>query len=150
MIEKDLTGQILGAVHEVHDVLGFGFLEAVYGNALYKELQRRGLKCECQKKLDVYYKGECVGHYIADMVVEDKVLLELKAVTELRPEHEWQILNYLAASKMEIGLLVNFGHRIETRRKIYTEDQKRKWRNRVVPCSSVPKKQQAQDTEHRA
>ena len=68
----------------------------------------------------MYYKGEVVGHYVADMLVEDKVIVELKAVVELRPEHEWQLLNYLVVSKIELGLLINFGHRIMVKRKINT------------------------------
>jgi GxxExxY protein len=81
-----------------------------------------GLKCECQKPLDVYYKGDKVGHYVADMVVEDKIIIELKAVTDLRPEHEWQLINYLAATHMELGLLINFGRSVKVRRKILTKE----------------------------
>lgn len=119
-MEADLTRVIIGAAQEVHRELGFGFLEAVYGNALYKELKARGLKCECQKKIDVFYKGEPVGFYVADMIVEEKVVVELKAVSVLKPEHEWQLLNYLAATGNEIGLLINFGHSVEVKRKIQT------------------------------
>ena len=124
MLEEDLTKQIIGAAQEVHKVLGFGFLEAVYGNALYKELISRGLKCECQKHLDVFYKGECVGHYIPDMVVEDKVIIELKAVKDLHPEHEWQLVNYLSACQAEVGLLINFGLSLQVKRKIFTNERK--------------------------
>ena len=69
MLYEDLTKEIIHAAQEVHGILGFGFLEAVYGNALYKELMRKGIKCECQKMIDVYYKGEKVGHYVVDMVI---------------------------------------------------------------------------------
>ena len=122
MLYEDLSKKIVHAAHLVHDELKFGFLETVYGNALYKELSRMGLKCECQKPLDVYYKGDKVGHYVADMVVEDKIIIELKAVTDLRPEHEWQLINYLAATHMELGLLINFGHSVKVRRKILTKE----------------------------
>ena len=122
MLYEELTKKIVHAAHLVHDELGFGFLEAVYGNALYKELCSIGLKCECQKPMDVYYKGERVGHYIADMVIDDKIVIELKAVVDLRPEHEWQLLNYLAASHIELGLLINFGRSVKVRRKIMTND----------------------------
>ena len=122
MLYEELSEKIVHAAHLVHDGLGFGFLEAVYGNALYKELCGMGLKCECQKTMDVFYKGEKVGHYIADMVVEDKIVVELKAVVDLRPEHEWQLINYLAASKMSLGLLINFGHSVKIKRKILTKD----------------------------
>ena len=120
MICEDLTGKIIGAALEVHRVLGFGFLEAVYGNALYKELIASGLKFECQKPIDVFYKGEVVGHYVPDMIVEDKVIVELKAVIDLRPEHEWQLVNYLTACNIEVGLLINFGRRVQVKRKINT------------------------------
>ena len=121
MLYEDLSKKIVHAAHVVHNELGFGFLEAVYGNALYKELTKLGLKCECQKAMDVFYKGEKVGHYVADMVVEDKIVVELKAVVDLRPEHEWQLLNYLAAGRMELGLLINFGHSVKVKRKILTK-----------------------------
>ncbi len=122
MLYEELSKKIVHAAHLVHDELHFGFLEAVYGNALYKELSRMGLKCECQKQLDVFYKGEKVGHYVADMVVEDKIILELKAVVDLRPEHEWQLLNYLAATHKELGLLINFGRSVTVKRKILTQE----------------------------
>ena len=76
MLYEELTSTIIHAAHEVHNILGFGFLEAVYGNALYKELQKEGVKCECQKSIDFFYKGEKVGHYVADMLIEDKVIVE--------------------------------------------------------------------------
>ena len=87
MLYEELTKQIIHAAHLVHNELGFGFLEAVYGNALYKELKNMGMNCECQKPIDVYYKGDVVGHYIPDMIVEDTVIIELKAVSDLKPEH---------------------------------------------------------------
>ena len=124
MIDEDITERVIGAAHEVHHVLGFGFLEAVYGNALYKELTARGIKCECQKPVDVYYKDELVGHYIPDMIVEDKIIVELKSVVDLRPEHEWQLLNYLTACKLKVGLLINFGRNVQVKRKINTKNSR--------------------------
>ena len=120
MLHEEITKIIIGAAQEVHRELGFGFLEAVYGNGLYKELTRKGLKCECQKPIDVYYKNEIVGHYVPDMIVEDVIIVELKAVTDLRPEHEWQLVNYLTACRKELGLLINFGHSVKVKRKIFT------------------------------
>ncbi len=79
LFEDEYTNKIIGAAQEVHRELGFGFLEAVYGNALYKELTKRGMKCECQKPIDVFYKGEVVGHYIPDMIVEDKEIIYERA-----------------------------------------------------------------------
>ena len=120
MLHEDLTKNIISAFYEVHKILGFGFLENVYQNALYKELMSRGMKCECQKELNVYYKTEIVGTYKADIVVEDCVVLELKAVSALRPEHEWQLVNYLKATNLQVGLLLNFGVSAEIKRKILT------------------------------
>lgn len=124
MLYEEISKKVVHAAHLVHDELGFGFLEAVYGNALYKELCRMGIKCECQKTMDVFYKGDKVGHYIADMVIEDKIVVELKAVVDLRPEHGWQLINYLAASNMNLGLLINFGQSVKVKRKILTKDGK--------------------------
>ena len=104
----DLTYQINGAVFEVNQVLGAGFLEKVYENALLKELKIRGLEVESQTPLTVRYKGVSVGEYFADLVVEGKIILELKAVESLTKAHEAQILNYLKATGCKVGLLVNF------------------------------------------
>ena len=120
MLHEDLTAQIIAAFYEVHKTLGFGFLEQVYQNALCMELQERGQKCECQKELKVYYKNKIVGTYRADMVVEDVVILELKAVSSLRIEHEWQLINYLKATDLQVGLLLNFGLKAEMKRKVFT------------------------------
>ena len=124
LYNEEITRKIIGAAQEVHRELGFGFLESVYGNALYKELTGRGMKCECQKQIDVFYKGEVVGHYIPDMLVEDEVIVELKAVVDLRPEHEWQLVNYLTACNKRVGLLINFGHSVQVKRKIFTENKR--------------------------
>lgn len=120
MLHEELTSKIINAFYEVHKILGFGFLEQVYQNALYKELCHRGLRVECQKEILVYYKGEVVGRYIADMIVNECVILELKAVQTLRIEHEWQLINYLKATGNNVGLLLNFGHSAEFKRKIFT------------------------------
>ncbi len=125
MLYEELTKKIIHCAHQVHSELGFGFLEAVYGNALYKELCHCGLNCECQKALDVYYKGEIVGHYVPDMIIEDTVIVELKAVVDLRKEHELQLLNYLAASKIKVGLLINFGHSVQVKRKVLTHHKEK-------------------------
>ncbi len=79
------------------------------------------MKVECQKQIKVFYKGEVVGYYVADMVVEDTVILELKAVQALRLEHEFQLINYLKATGMQVGLLLNFGHSAEFKRKVFTK-----------------------------
>jgi GxxExxY protein len=105
-----LTYKINGAIYEVNRVLGTGFLEKVYENALMIELKARNLKAENQVPINVEYKGSLVGDYYADIVVENKVILELKAIEKLQKFHEAQILNYLKATEFEIGLLVNFTH----------------------------------------
>lgn len=119
---KELTEEIIGAYYKVYNTLGYGFLEQVYQNALYKELKWMGLKCEPQKEIIVYYRGDVVGRYIADMVVEELVIVELKAAKQLLPEHDAQLLNYLKATGFEVGLLMNFGPVAEFRRRIFTEN----------------------------
>lgn len=115
---KKETDGIIAAFYEVYNTLGYGFLERVYQNALYIELLSRGFKCEAQ------LKGKEVGVYYADIVVNDCIILELKANENLCPEHEAQLLNYLKSTEIEIGLLLNFGERPQVRRKIFTNDRK--------------------------
>jgi GxxExxY protein len=106
----EITYLIRGAVFEVYRVLGSGFLEKVYEKALVKELFIRGLKAASQVPIAVTYKGEVVGEYFADIVVEGQVIIELKAVEEIAGIHEAQLLNYLKATGYKMGLLVNFKH----------------------------------------
>jgi len=108
---NDITYAINGAVFEVNNILGPGFLEKVYENALLVELKRRGLKVKNQVPISVSYKGEVVGEYFADLLVEDKVIVELKTVESLDRAHEAQLLNYLKATNFRVGLLVNFKHK---------------------------------------
>ena len=110
MDTNELTYQINGAIFEVNKVLGAGFLEKIYENALLIELQDRGLKAAKQVPISVKYKNKEVGEYFADIVVEDEVILELKAVESLEKIHEAQLLNYLKATDYKLGLLVNFSH----------------------------------------
>ena len=108
---NDITYAINGAVFEINNILGPGFLEKVYENALLVELKSRGLKVESQVSITVSYKGEVVGDYTADLLVEDKVIVELKTVENLDRAHEAQLLNYLKATGLHVGLLVNFKHK---------------------------------------
>lgn len=110
MYEEELTYQIRGAVFEVYRTLGAGFLEAVYQNALRKELQLQGLSVEAEIPLQVYYKNSLVGEYRADLIVENKVLLELKAQKEIPQAAEAQLINYLKITEIKVGLLINFTH----------------------------------------
>lgn len=109
LILKDVTFQIIAAIIEVHKILGFGFLESVYGKALLKELRLRGLKAESQKEIRVTYKGEEVGSFFADIVVNDEIILELKSVEHLSNIHKAQVLNYLKGTGLRLGFLINFG-----------------------------------------
>ena len=110
LIEKELTYKIRGAVFEVSRQLGSGFLEKVYEKALMIELKHIGLICENQFQILVKYKCQSIGDYFADIIVENKIILEIKAQENIRPEHKAQLLNYLKATEMKIGLLINFTH----------------------------------------
>lgn len=117
---NDITYAINGAVFEVNRVLGPGFLEKVYENALLIELKSRGLKAESQVSIKVLYKDDVVGEYIADILVEESVIVELKTLESLEKIHEAQLLNYLKATGLNIGMLVNFRHpKAEIKRLVY-------------------------------
>ena len=119
-----LTQQIIGAFYTVYNFLGYGFLEKVYENALAIELRALGLKVEQQARIAVYYSGEIVGEYFADLLVNDFVIIELKATRAIATEHEAQLLNYLKATPFEVGLLLNFGPKPEIKRKTYDNERK--------------------------
>jgi GxxExxY protein len=107
---NDITYAINGAIFEVNKILGPGFLEKVYENTLIYELKSRGLTAVCQAPIIVNYKGQCVGEYSADILVEDSVIIELKTVEKIEKIHEAQVLNYLKATGIKVGFLVNFRH----------------------------------------
>ncbi|MEI7614903.1 MAG: GxxExxY protein [Betaproteobacteria bacterium] len=118
MEEAELTERIIGCAMRVHRVLGAGFLESVYQNALRHELGKAGLRVECEKRIDVRYDGIVVGVFAVDMLVEERVMIENKSVQGIIPAHEVQLVNYLTATGIEIGLLLNFGREsLEFRRK---------------------------------
>lgn len=119
-LHKELTSEIISAFYKVYNVLGFGFLEKVYENALKCELEKMGFKVDKQKPITVYYDNSIVGEYFADLIVENKVIIELKAAEVLIEEHELQLINYLKATEIEVGLLLNFGKKPEIRRKIFS------------------------------
>ena len=119
-----LTDRIIGAFFTVYNRLGYGFTEKVYENALALELRKLGLQVEQQKPIKVYYDGQVVGEYFADIVVNGAVILELKAVRRFLKEHEAQLLNYLKATTVEVGMLLNFGPKSDFRRKVYDNDRK--------------------------
>ncbi|GFO62157.1 GxxExxY protein [Geomonas paludis] len=124
MIHEETTDRILKGFFKVYNTLGFGFLEKVYENALVIELAKLGLEVNQQPKIPVYYDGLLVGEYFADVVVQDVVILELKAAEALRDEHYAQLTNYLKASDKELGLLLNFGKKPQFKRIIFSNDVK--------------------------
>ena len=121
---KDVTELIIKAFYTVYNILGYGFLEKVYENAMVIELRKLGLKVVPQAPIVVYYDGQEVGEYSADLLVEDAVIVELKATRTLAPEHEAQLLNYLKATRYEVGLLLNFGPQPQIKRKVYDNERK--------------------------
>ena len=123
-LHSDLTYRIIGCVQRVHRILGAGFLEQVYQNALLIELQEAGLEVTAQAPIEVLYREQVVGIYRADLLVNGLVILELKAVENLVEAHEVQLVNYLRATDIEVGLLVNFGEKLDIRRRIFTNDRK--------------------------
>jgi len=109
LLHRETTEGILKAFYKVYNELGFGFLEKVYENALFHELSKSGFYCEKQRQIKVYYDDHQVGVYYADIIVENQIILELKAAESLIKEHEFQLINYLKATDIEIGLLLNLG-----------------------------------------
>ena len=120
MKHQALTAKIIECAYKVHNKLGFGFLESVYQNALMIELGKAGLSAEAQSPIKVFYEDRIIGDFIADIIVEDKVILELKSVKELHPAHEAQLTNYLKATGIEVGLLINFGESVQIKRRVFT------------------------------
>ena len=116
-----LTETIIGLAYKVHNALGTGFLEKVYENALLFELKRNGLEAEQQKSIIVHYEDQIVGEYIVDILVNQRIIIELKAIESLSGIHEAQLINYLKATQTPLGLLINFGKRVEVKRRIFTK-----------------------------
>ncbi len=116
---QELSNEILSTFYDVYNELGYGFLEKVYQNSLWIELRNRGFTVECQKQIKVYFKGFVVGDYYADIVVNDCIILELKATEYIVEAFENQLVNYLRATNIEVGFLLNFGKKPEFKRKIF-------------------------------
>ena len=121
---RELTEKVIKAFYTVYNVLGYGFLEKVYENALLLELAKANISVLGQAPIRVFYEGKVVGEYFADLMIEDKLVIEIKATSALIAEHEAQLLNYLKATKLEVGLLLNFGPKPEVKRKAF--DNRRK------------------------
>lgn len=124
LLHKDITDRILKTYFEVYNELGYGFLEKVYQNAMFLELKSKGFTVEAQKQIKVFYKGDNVGVYYADLIVNDTVILELKAAEVLVKDFEYQLINYLRATCIEVGLLLNFGPKPEFKRKVFGNERK--------------------------
>jgi GxxExxY protein len=126
MIDEELTGRIIKAFYVVYNALGYGFIESVYHNALILELVAQGVVVETEKSIAVYYGKNVVGTFSADLIVEAKIILELKAKDALNSAHEAQLINYLRATDLELGLLLNFGKKPEFKRKYFSNEKKRR------------------------
>jgi len=125
MLHSDITEKIIKAFYKVNNSLGFGFLEKVYENSMVIELHKMGCKVLQQKNIKVYYEGEVVGDYFADLLIDDLVIVELKAAEAIHEDHEAQLINYLRATDIEVGLLLNFGKKAEFKRKVFANARKR-------------------------
>ena len=121
---SDITALIIKAFYNVYNKLGYGFLEKVYENALLIELKKLGLECIAQFPIEVFYDDVKVGFYIADIIVNRCVIVEIKAAEGLCEEHEAQLTNYLRATDIEVGILLNFGKKAEFKRKVFSAGYK--------------------------
>lgn len=121
---SELTEKVIKIFYDVYNALGYGFLEKVYENALLVEFSRSGISAVAQHPINVYYNNAVIGEYFADILIENKVIVEIKAVKALADEHEAQLLNYLKATDIEVGLLLNFGPKPEIRRKAFDNTRK--------------------------
>jgi GxxExxY protein len=124
---EEITDKIIEAFYRVYNTLGYGFLEKVYRNAFCYELIEMGFKADMEKRILVYYKTHIVGDYSADLLVEDVIICELKTSESLQEGDENQLINYLKATNIEVGLLLNFGKKPQVKRKIY-DNEKKGWR----------------------
>ena len=129
MKHEEITQEIIKAFYKVYNALGYGFLEKVYLNALLIELLEVGFQVEKQRKIEVFYSGKLVGEYYADIMVNSIIILELKAHECILEEHENQLINYLKATEVEVGLLLNFGKKPEIKRKVFDNILKNQQKN---------------------
>jgi GxxExxY protein len=129
LLHEDLTGIIIKAFYNVYNELGYGFLEKVYERAMLMELEQLGAKADNQTPVKVVYKDKIIGDYYADIIVEEKVIIELKAIEYILQEHEVQLVNYLKATEIEVGLLLNFGPKPQYKRRVLTDEYKNRIKN---------------------
>ena len=135
MLHQELTQVVISCFYDVYNIMGYGFLEKIYENCMMIELRRRGLKCVQQFPIDVLFTGEVVGDFYADIIVNDLVILELKAAKSICEEHEVQLINYLRATNFEVGLLLNFGKKPEFERSIFSNSHKSVLRQFTPPIN---------------
>jgi GxxExxY protein len=124
LLHSEITGEIIKAFYKVYNTLGYGFLEKVYENALAFELEANGFLVQQQLPINVFYNGKVAGQYFADLVINEKIIIEIKTAVAIDKAHEAQLLNYLKATEIEVGLVLNFGQKAEYRRKIYTNNNR--------------------------
>ena len=124
LLHKEITEKIIKSYYKVFNALGYGFLEKVYENSMAFELRKQGLEVKSQHPITVFYETEIVGEYFADIIVNDIIVIELKAASTLTEDHEYQLINYLKATEIELGLLMNFGKEAEFKRKIFMNKYK--------------------------
>lgn len=129
LLHKEISKSILQVFYEVYNELGYGFLEKVYQNAMYFELISQGYKVEAQKQIKVYFKNRVVGEFYADLLIDDTIIVELKACECLIGSHVAQLMNYLKATKIEVGLVLNFGETPDFKRLVYTNNRKLNFKN---------------------
>ena len=137
MTDDDLTHIIIGCAYKVHNTLGLGFLEKIYENALRIELEKLGLTVKQQEPIRVIYDGQIVGEYYADLWINERIVVELKAALALAREHEVQLVNYLTATGVNDGLLINFGPSVQVKRKFREYKPKTPLLNAILPTRSI-------------
>lgn len=120
LLHSEITGEIIKSFYKVYNTLGYGFLEKVYENSLAFELSGKGFFVQQQLPISVYYNGKIAGEYFADLIINNKVIIEIKTASAIDKAHEAQLLNYLKATEIEVGLVLNFGHKPEKVRKVFT------------------------------
>lgn len=133
LLHSEITSEIIKAFYKVYNTLGYGFLEKVYENAIAYELKANSIYVQNQLPIKVFYSGREVGEYFADIVVENKVIVEIKTAISIDKAHEAQLLNYLKATEMEVGLILNFGQKAEYRRKVFANQKKDSISNLLNP-----------------
>ena len=138
MLYSEITDKIINSFYKVYNLLGYGFLEKVYENAFVIELKNAGFNVLQQQNIKVYYDHHVVGDYFADIIVNDVIILEIKAAENLRDEHKYQLINYLKATDKEVGLLFNFGKNPDFQRAIFTNARKERSEFETPsPCESA-------------